>query len=81
MINFCIFHGKAEAPQGFTSGCAKCARQFAVAPKTTADDVFSAGRKAERVLIASWLRTRRGDGGLSLAEEIASAIERGDHLA
>lgn len=84
MINFCIFHGEAEAPHGFTSGCAKCARQFAAAPKTTAEDVFAEGRKAERALIVGWLRSlgAEGEGALAAcaAAAFAKSIERGDHL-
>lgn len=89
MINFCIFHGEAEAPHGFTSGCAKCARQFAAAPKRAAEDVFAEGRKAERALIVGWLRSlgAEGEGGLAAsfssigaAAAFAKSIERGDHL-
>jgi len=89
MINFCIFHDKAEAPQGFTSGCAECARLFADAPKPAADDVFAEGRKAERALIAGWLRSLGGEGEGALAPghlasgaaaRFAESIERGDHL-
>lgn len=85
MINFCIFHGEDEAaPHGFTSGCAKCARQFAAAPKPVADAVFVEGRKAERALIARWLRSLSGEGEGALADcaaaSFAESIERGDHL-
>lgn len=43
-------------------------------------DGLAVGARSERSKIAAWLRTRRGDDGPSLAEElIASSIERGDH--